>query len=157
MKLTRRNFSLIVPAAALAQASLARAQKPGHSRDPLFVNLDQVKWELDDPANPNSPGIAILRVDPVTQATQLLIRNAPGEYIPLHWHSANETNTILRGRYIFECEGKKVEQGPGSFNYIPARMIHRAWCKDGEPGLDFITVDGKWDINWVEDPDRPRK
>ena len=86
MKLTRRNFSLIVPAAALAQTSLAMAQKPGHSRDPLFVNLDQVKWMLDDPANPNSPAIAILRVDSVTEATQLLIRNAPGEYIPLHWH-----------------------------------------------------------------------
>ena len=158
MKLTRRDFSLMAAATALSRVPGALAQKPEHTQEPIFINLDQANWELDDPKKgPDSPGIAVLHVDPVTQATQLLIRNAPGEYIPRHWHSANETNTILRGNYIFECDGKKVEQGPGSFNYIPARMVHRAWVKEGEPGLDFITVDGKWDINWVVDPDRPKK
>lgn len=158
MKLTRRDFSLMAAAAAaLSRVPGALAQNSEHTKDPLFINLDQVKWELDDPKNPDSGGIAILRVDPVTQATQLLIRNPPGEYVPRHWHSANETNTVIRGNYIFECDGKKMEQGPGSFNYIPARMIHRLWCKSGEPGLDFITVDGKWDINWVNDPDAPKK
>jgi hypothetical protein len=43
-----------------------------------------------------------------------------------------------------------MEFGPGSFNYMPAKMVHEAWLPAGS--LTFITVDGAWDINWVEGP-----
>jgi hypothetical protein len=35
---------------------------------------------------------------------------------------------------------------------MPTRMIHEAWTKPDEGVLLFITVDGAWDINWVEGP-----
>jgi hypothetical protein len=46
----------------------------------------------------------------------------------------------------------------GSFNFLliiivtfmPARMVHEAWLPAGS--LTFITVDGEWDVNWVEGP-----
>ena len=46
------------------------------------------------------------------------------------------------------CDGEKVEQGPGSFNYLPAKMVHEAWTSAGS--VVFITVDRPWDVNWVD-------
>jgi len=34
-------------------------------------------------------------------------------------------------------------------------MIHQAWTKADEDVLLFITVDGAWDVNWVDGPPRP--
>ena len=74
--------------------------------------------------------------------------NPKGIHIRKHWHSANETHTIIKGIAKFECDGKRSELGPGSFNYMPAKMVHEAWLP--ADSLTFITVDGAWDVNWVE-------
>ena len=51
---------------------------------------------------------------------------------------------------MFEHEGKQDHLGPGSFNYLPAKMPHQAWSSDD--ALVFITVDSGWDVNWVSGP-----
>jgi mannose-6-phosphate isomerase-like protein (cupin superfamily) len=117
----------------------------------LFRNYQDLKWSkiLSD-LGESSPEICILSVDPKTQATKLMVRAPKGIHVRKHWHSANETHTVILGIQAFGCEGKRVEQGPGSFNYLPARMVHEAWLPAGS--LVFITVDGAWDVNWVEGP-----
>ena len=57
---------------------------------------------------------------------------------------------MINGTAKFVCEGKKVELGPGGFNFMPAKMVHEAWLPANS--LTFITVDGAWDVNWVEGP-----
>jgi quercetin dioxygenase-like cupin family protein len=79
-----------------------------------------------------------------------MIRTPKAIHIRKHWHSANETHTILKGTASFACDGKKSELGPGSFNFMPSHMIHEAWLPAGS--LTFITVDSAWDVNWVEGP-----
>ena len=117
----------------------------------MFVNLSEIKWQKIVPElGEGSPEITFLRVDPKTQATQLMIRVPRNFYVPKHWHTANETHTVVSGTFIMECDGKKAELGPGGFNYIPSKMVHRAWTKEEEGALLFITVDSAWDINWVE-------
>jgi hypothetical protein len=117
----------------------------------VFRNYEDFKWNRVLPdLGENSPEICILSVDPKTQATKLMIRVPKGIHIRKHWHSANETHTIITGIQVFACDGKRTEQGPGSFNYLPARMVHEAWLPAGS--LVFITVDGAWDVNWVEGP-----
>jgi mannose-6-phosphate isomerase-like protein (cupin superfamily) len=86
--------------------------------------------------------------DSKTHATQLLIRSPKALHVRKHWHSANETHTVIGGTAAFACDGKKAEFGPGGFNYMPARMVHEAWI--GAGSVTFITVDGPWDVNWVE-------
>jgi len=116
-----------------------------------FRNYRDFKWDRILPdLGKNSPEISILGVDPKTQATKLMIRAPKGIHVRKHWHSANETHTVILGTIVFACEGKRIEQGPGSFNYMPARMAHEAWLPAGS--LVFITVDGAWDVNWVEGP-----
>ena len=131
-----------------------RLQEAGNSQKIMSTKFWDLKWEKILPAfGDDSPEIAILRVDPKTQATQLLIRNPKKIHVTRHWHSANETHKILRGNMVFECDGKREELGPGSFNYIPKEMVHQAWLPDD--GLVFMTVDAAWDINWVDGPPQP--
>lgn|SRR5690349_1437190 len=117
----------------------------------MNADFNNLKWQTIVPElGTDSPQISILRVDPRSQATQLLIRLPKKMHVPMHWHSANETHTIIRGSWVFEHEGKRHTLGPGGFNYIPAKMAHQAWASDDS--LVFITVDGAWDINWVSGP-----
>ena len=117
----------------------------------IFSNYKDLKWNKILPdLGENSPEICILRIDPKTQATSLLIRTPKGIHVRKHWHSANETHAVILGTQVFACEGQRIEQTPGSFNYMPARMVHEAWLPAGS--LVFITVDGAWDVNWVEGP-----
>jgi hypothetical protein len=124
---------------------------PADTPQPIFRNYQDFKWNRILPdLGESSPEICILAVDPKTQATKLMIRAPKGIHVRKHWHSANETHTVILGVQVFACEGKRVEQGPGSFNYLPAKMVHEAWLPAAS--LVFITVDGAWDVNWVDGP-----
>jgi len=89
-----------------------------NSEQPLFQDLSQDQWKKMLPdLGDASPEIAILHVDPKTEATQLLIRTPKALHVRQHWHSANETHTMISGKATFACEGNRVELGPGGFNY----------------------------------------
>jgi quercetin dioxygenase-like cupin family protein len=139
----------------LSLSGLANAGSPGtspaHDQNAVFSKLEDAKWERMLPdLGEASPEIAILHVDPKTKATRLLIRTPVALHVPKHWHSANETHTMIKGTATFGHGEKKVELGPGGFNYMPGRMVHEAWTSAGS--IVFITVDGAWDVNWVEGP-----
>ena len=152
-----RIMACVVLAAMVSFVVLGRGQEPkepahGAKADmpqAIFKNYQDMKWEKIIPdLGENSPEICILHVEPKTKATKLLIRTRKGIHVRKHWHSANETHTMSIGTAIFACEGKRIEQGPGSFNYLPAKMVHEGWIPS--ESLTFITVDGAWDVNWAE-------
>lgn len=123
---------------------------------PLNIRFDTMKWEKIVPElGERSSEITILHVDPKTHATQLMIRIPKSFHVPLHWHTANETHSVISRTFIMECEGKRDTLNPGSFNYTPARIHHQAWTTNKEDALLFITVDKAWDINWVGGPPKP--
>jgi mannose-6-phosphate isomerase-like protein (cupin superfamily) len=127
----------------------ASAVQPGAGGQ--HARYDELQWQVMVPElGADGPQAAILRVDPKTGATQLLIRMPKRMHVPVHWHSANETHTVITGTMVFEHGGHPHELGPGGFNYIPARTPHQAWSSDD--ALVFITVDGPWDVNWVKGP-----
>lgn len=122
----------------------------------LNVKFKDMRWgKIVPELGERSSEITILRVDPKTQATQLLIRVPKNFHVPMHWHTANETHTIISGTFIMECDGKRDTLNTGSFNYTPATMQHQAWTTNKEGALLFITVDKAWDINWVGEPPKP--
>jgi quercetin dioxygenase-like cupin family protein len=146
--------ALLVGVTARGNSVETKRVAPGTPEDPphtLFKNYQDFTWNRILPdLGESSPEICILSVDPRTQATKLMIRAPRGIHVRKHWHSANETHTVILGVQTYACEGKRIEQGPGSFNSMPARMVHEAWFPAGS--LVFITVDGAWDVNWVEGP-----
>jgi mannose-6-phosphate isomerase-like protein (cupin superfamily) len=124
-----------------AAIGAAESIKAAESDQPLFQDLAQAQWKKMFPdLGDASPEIAILHVDPKTEATQLLIRTPKALHVRQHWHSANETHTMISGKATFGCAGNRVELGPGGFSYMPARMVHEAWTTAGS--VVFITVDG---------------
>jgi quercetin dioxygenase-like cupin family protein len=126
------------------------AQSP-HQHSSISTGYGDLQWQAIAPElGADSPQAAILRVDPKTQATQLLIRVPKRMHVPMHWHSANETHTVIKGSWVFEHDGERHELGVGGFNYLPARTPHQAWASDD--ALVSITVDAGWDINWTAGP-----
>jgi mannose-6-phosphate isomerase-like protein (cupin superfamily) len=140
------------PAAIGTSDSSSESPVLGVSTNGLqFKNLRDLKWDKIVPdLGEDSPDICILHIDPKTQATQLLIRTPRAIHVRKHWHTANETHTVIKGTATFGCDGKKVELSEGGFNFMPAKMVHEAWLPTGS--LTFITVDGAWDVNWIEGP-----
>jgi hypothetical protein len=49
-----------------------------------------------------------------------------------------------------EGESDRVSLDAGSFAYVPAKMIHEAWTGPDGEALYSVTVDGPWDIYWVD-------
>ena len=148
-------LGLLVPVALSAQSPAAPPahQHAGSGGDQgSHARLDDLKWQIMVPElGTDGPQAAILRVDPKTGATQLLIKMPKRMHVPVHWHSANETHTVITGTMVFEHGGQPHELGPGGFNYSPARTPHQAWSVTDD-ALVFITVDGPWDVNWVNGP-----
>ena len=111
------------------------------------VKPDDMKWE------PLEGGceISMLYTNPTTQATYLVIRGPGNLHAPRHWHSSNESITVLQGTFVVAHDGSgdKTELKAGGFAYMPAKMIHEAWTGDAGATY-FITVDGKWDVNFVK-------
>src|SRR5947209_7761967 len=78
----------------------------------VFKNYKDLKWDKILPdLGDSSPEISILHVDPKTKATKLMIRTPKAMHIRKHWHSANETHTMIVGTAKFACDGKPIEQG----------------------------------------------
>jgi quercetin dioxygenase-like cupin family protein len=140
--------------AAAGRAADTKALSSGSmpdSQQPIFKNVQDYKWTRILPdLGGSSPEISVVHIDPKTHATKLMIRTPKAIHIRKHWHRANETHTVIQGTVLFACEGQRMELGPGSFNFMPAKMVHEAWLPAGS--LTFITVDAAWDVNWVEGP-----
>jgi quercetin dioxygenase-like cupin family protein len=138
----------------LARGLVAEPQQAAHGAEAdkpeaIFKLYKDLKWEKLIPGlGDKSPELCILYVDPRTKASQLLIRCSVASGARKHWHSANETHTVIQGQVIYECDGKRVQLGPGSYNRIPSKMVHEAWSSAGS--LVFITVDGPWDLHHVD-------
>jgi quercetin dioxygenase-like cupin family protein len=146
-----RTWTLLFMILTAAAPCAAQPPAPAKAGQPMDAKYEDLKWQAIVPElGADSPQVAVLRIDPATQATQLLIRVPKQIHVPLHWHSANETHTVIRGNWTFEHDGKRHQLGPGGFNYIPAKMHHQAWASND--ALVFITVDGAWDINWISGP-----
>ena len=128
---------------------------PAGLAPPVFTKFQDLKWtRLEPELGDASAEITILHVDPASGATQLMIRAPKNHHAKRHWHTANETHMVVSGTFIMKHDGSEELQtlGPGSFNYMPAKMIHDAWSPPNEGNLVFITVDGPWDLYLVDDP-----
>jgi len=151
---TRLALSILLALAFLALTNIgAQTIEPTSAAGdgPIFKNVSDLKWDKILPdLGESSPEICFLRIDRKTHATSLLIRTSKAIHVRKHWHTANESHTIISGNAVLACEGKRAELSPGGFNYMPAKMVHEAWLPANS--LTFITVDGPWDVNWVEGP-----
>src|SRR5204863_8074742 len=75
----------------------------------MFKNYQDMKWDKILPdLGDASPEICVVHVDTKTGATKLFIRTPKAMHIRKHWHSANETHTMVIGSAAFMCDGKRI-------------------------------------------------
>ncbi|HSU66311.1 MAG TPA: cupin domain-containing protein [Tepidisphaeraceae bacterium] len=118
-----------------------------------FLTPDQMQWRKIIPTlGEGSPKLAVVRHDPHSGATAMLIWTPPDFHVPRHWHTGSEKHMLVRGKFIMECEGKEVIMTPGTFNFLPARTIHQAWTPPDSDCLLFTDIDALWDIHWLDPP-----
>ncbi|MCX6125061.1 MAG: AraC family ligand binding domain-containing protein [Proteobacteria bacterium] len=127
-------------------ASPTMAATPGGI---VLKNTADLKWDKMLPElGDDSPLFAILRVDPKTKATSLMIEFPKSIYIPKHTHKKSETHIILGGSHIFEQGGKRLEVKEQGYIYMPGKFVHEAWVPAGAKAI-LILEDG-WKVDWLK-------
>src|SRR5215470_14209304 len=117
---------------------------------PVCVNKPDQKWELMLPElGKDSPLFTLLRVDPQTDATTLLIDFPTAIHIPKHTHEKSETHIILRGSHLFENSDtrQRYEVRERGYFYMAGHIPHEAWVPAGSQAI-IILEDG-WKVNWL--------
>ena len=151
------SVGLLVAALATTGATSGEPHHAGMAKA-MNVHLRDVKWNPMFPDyGKRSPEISILHTDSLSGATQLLIRVPKNFHVTKHWHSSNETHTVLSGTFVMNCDGAQDTLRSGGFNYVPSKMVHEAWTTSNEGCLLFITVDHGWDVNFVAGIPTPRE
>jgi hypothetical protein len=116
-------------------------------------NLQDLTWETMLPdLGADSPRFAILRIDPQTDATTLMIDFPTALHIPRHTHEKSETHILLGGAHVFEdtATGRKFDIRQHGYIYMPGQFVHEAWVPANSQAV--IILEGGWRVNWLEGP-----
>jgi len=109
-------------------ASSAIAQ--GASESQAFINPRDIKWSAAPPSMPKGARIAVLQGDPSKPGPFVIRLMVPTGYmIPPHWHTQDESLTVISGTFYFGT-GKKVETSKthtltaGGFHFLSGKDHH---------------------------------
>ena len=131
---------------ALATAGLAAtasAQEPPASwtaRDP------GLKWAPCPPFLPQGCQIAVLHGDPARPNVDIFFKVPANASIPRHWHTSAERMVLVSGELHVTYDGHRTAVlKPGSYAYGPAKLPHKADCKNAGPCILFIAFESPLD------------
>jgi quercetin dioxygenase-like cupin family protein len=123
------------------------------SDESVLRNKPDLKWEKMLPElGADSPVYSILRADPNTEATTLLIEFPTAIHIPKHTHEKSETHFLLEGSHLFEnnVTGQRFEVKAGGYFYLPGKVLHEAWVPAGARAI--IILESGWKVDWLNGP-----
>jgi len=139
----------LTPAAAPAAGLAAPIDAFAGAHEIALKNTGDMKWEQMLPClGKDSPRYTILRVDPTTNATSLMIEFPSAMHIPRHSHVKSETHFLLRGSHTFGYDGKLFTVNEGGYFYMAGGMIHEAWVPAGAKAI--IVLEDGWKVDWSE-------
>jgi|SRR5208283_125059 len=147
---------------AVILGELARsATAQGASESQAFINPKDIKWGAAPPSMPKGAKIAVLQGDPSKPGPFVIrLMVLTGYKIPPHWHTQDESLTVISGTFYFGT-GDKVETieahtlTAGGFHFLSAKDHHYLVAKSQA----VIQVNGKgpFDITYVNPGDDPQK
>src|SRR5260370_35725289 len=106
VKTLLRPMLLLLIAASPAVAQTGAPGPHDGAAHAIYQKYQDLKWEkLRPELGADSAEITILNVDPKSGATQLMIRSPKNYHAPKHWHTANETHTVIYGTFIMKHDG----------------------------------------------------
>lgn len=142
---------------ASASADTATKKKPTAKQEAVFITPGDMKWGEAPPDIPKGAQMTVLMGDP-TKAGPFTIRmKAPDGYkIPPHYHSQDETLTIIGGTLNLMMGDHMTNPHTldvGAFHFLPGKMHHGAETK-GETIVQ-ISGTGPFDIHYINPADNP--
>jgi quercetin dioxygenase-like cupin family protein len=123
------------------------------SDESILRNQPDLKWEKMLPElGTDSPVYSILRLDPKTDATTLLIEFPTAIHIPKHTHEKSETHFLLEGSHLFKNNqtGERFEVRKGGYFFLPGKVMHEAWVPAGARAM--IILESGWKVDWQNGP-----
>lgn len=118
----------------------------------IVTSIDQAKLQPVDPSRPAGVQIAVLRGDPATGPSSMLLR-FPTSVGRMHVHSSDYDLVLIKGTMKHWGEGQSEEQAPplepGSYWFQPGNEPHVDKCLSDEC-LMYVQWSGKRDSRAVE-------
>jgi quercetin dioxygenase-like cupin family protein len=103
-----------------------------HSRaDEPSIEVPAIGLTLRVPLPPQSSDGAVTAIETI---------NLPGFGPPLHRHHETEIFRVLEGRYLFECDGRRLIAGTGDVVTIPGGAAHAFVNITDRPARQFILI-----------------
>jgi quercetin dioxygenase-like cupin family protein len=142
-----------------ALAGPASAQ--GTSESQSFINPKDIKWSDAPPSMPKGAKLAVLQGDP-GKAGPFVVRLMvpPGYKVAPHWHSQDESLTVISGTLYFGT-GDKVETAKahmlstGGFHFLSGKDHHYVFAKTR--AVIQVNGSGPFDMTYVSAGDDPQK
>src|SRR5262245_15543055 len=116
----------VVLAVSLSMTALAQDS----DKAPQMISFDDLKWT----ALPERKGslVALLSGDPAKGSYTLMRKVTAGTDNPLHFHSSEIKNVMIRGVWYTGADAASVRDfGPGSIVVMPAGWRHVSGCRIG--------------------------
>src|SRR5262245_37831736 len=117
----------------------------------ILKNTEDMEWQRMIPElGEDSPRYSILRVDPGSGATTLMIHFPAAMHIPKHTHEKSETHFILGGSHLFEdtASGRRFDVREHGYIYMPGTFVHEAWVPAGSKAI--IVLESGWKVDWLD-------
>lgn len=151
-------LALVASASAdTAKDTAAKKKQPAAKQEAVFITAKDVKWGEAPPDLPKGAQIAVLTGDPMKAGPFTIRLKAPDGYkIPPHWHTQDETLTIIGGTLNLMMGDHMTNPHAldvGAFHFLPGKMHHGAEAK-GETIVQ-ISGNGPFDIHYINPADNP--
>ena len=154
---TSATFLVVVILGALTVSVSARAA----SETEGFINPKDIKWGAAPPSMPKGAKIAVLQGDPGKSGPFVIrLMVPPGYKIAPHWHSQDESLTVISGTLYFGT-GDKVETSKahtltaGAFHFLSGKDHHYVVAKT--QAIVQVNGNGPFDMTYVDPGDDPQK
>ena len=115
------------------------------------IDFSKVKWSNLSPKD-TATHFAILHVDSISGATQMVYSLPPNTTSPCHWHSASQGTVIAQGSETVGHAGvtKGATLGVGGYSFVPAHVPFRLRTGSTRT-IVLASLDGRFDIHVVPD------
>jgi len=129
----------------------------GTTESDAFINPKDIKWSAAPPSMPQGAKIAVLQGDP-SKAGPFVIRLMvpPGYKIPPHWHTQDESLTVISGSFYFG-KGDKVDTSKaptitaGAFHFLSGKDHHYLVARS--ESVIQINGNGPFDVTYINTED----
>ena len=134
--------------ALLFASSFLVAGPASAQQQPLSRTADdsRLKWSPCPAFLPKGCEIAILHGDPAKNNADIFFKLPANATVPRHWHTSAERMVLVSGELHVTYDGHETAVlKPGTYAYGPAKLPHRAECRNAGPCVLFIAFESPVD------------